>query len=59
VPYSEYFPKPKAMTEEQMKVIENAFVAAVERCEKIGCMSLFSRFDFSISNLDFIFQSTS
>ncbi|KAF7307073.1 FMN-linked oxidoreductase [Mycena indigotica] len=30
------YPHPKAVTEEDMKYIEDAFVAAVERCKKVG-----------------------
>lgn len=28
------------MTEQDMQYVEDAFVAAIERCEKIGCKTL-------------------
>ncbi|KAJ7293141.1 NADH:flavin oxidoreductase 2 [Mycena rebaudengoi] len=36
IPYSETYPQPKAMTEDDMKHLEDAFVAALKRCEQIG-----------------------
>ncbi|KAJ7751311.1 hypothetical protein DFH07DRAFT_826841 [Mycena maculata] len=36
IPFSKTYPHPKAMTEEDMKYVEDAFVAAVERCKQIG-----------------------
>lgn len=33
---------PKAMTEEYMKEVEDAFVSATERCEKAGCKCIHS-----------------
>ncbi|KAJ7161387.1 NADH:flavin oxidoreductase 2 [Mycena crocata] len=36
VPFSETYPHPKIMTEEDMKYVEDAFVASVERCKQIG-----------------------
>jgi len=35
-PYAESFPHPKVMTEEDIKHVEDAFVAAAERCKEIG-----------------------
>jgi 2,4-dienoyl-CoA reductase-like NADH-dependent reductase (Old Yellow Enzyme family) len=35
--WAETYPKPKALTEDNMNYIENAFVAAAVRCEKAGC----------------------
>jgi 2,4-dienoyl-CoA reductase-like NADH-dependent reductase (Old Yellow Enzyme family) len=39
IPWSEKYPKPKMMTEEDMQYVEDAFVLAVKRCKKIGCKS--------------------
>ncbi|KAJ7705980.1 putative NADH:flavin oxidoreductase 2 [Mycena rosella] len=36
IPFSETYPHPKAMTEEDIKYVEDAFVAATERCKQIG-----------------------
>jgi 2,4-dienoyl-CoA reductase-like NADH-dependent reductase (Old Yellow Enzyme family) len=38
IPFHEQlYPHPKALSEQQILDIENAFIAAVDRCEKIGC----------------------
>jgi hypothetical protein len=37
VPWSDTYPVPKAMTEGDMLKVEDAFVAAIERCKVIGC----------------------
>ncbi|KAF8216013.1 putative NADH:flavin oxidoreductase 2 [Mycena galopus ATCC 62051] len=36
IPWSETFPSPKSMTEEDMQYVEDAFAAAVKRCKEIG-----------------------
>ncbi|KAJ7110022.1 hypothetical protein C8R44DRAFT_801208 [Mycena epipterygia] len=36
IPFSETYPHPKALTEEDIKYVEDAFVAATERCKQIG-----------------------
>ncbi|KIJ66308.1 hypothetical protein HYDPIDRAFT_109302 [Hydnomerulius pinastri MD-312] len=36
IPFSDTYPKPKAMTEDNIKYVEDAFLAAVERSKKIG-----------------------
>ncbi|KDQ63292.1 hypothetical protein JAAARDRAFT_29310 [Jaapia argillacea MUCL 33604] len=36
IPFASDYPKPKAMTEEDIQYVEDAFVSAVERCKKIG-----------------------
>ncbi|KAJ7446460.1 hypothetical protein B0H11DRAFT_2084841 [Mycena galericulata] len=36
IPFSDTYPLPKPMTEEDMKYVEDAFVASVERCKEIG-----------------------
>lgn len=42
IPFAEDYPKPKAMTAEDLARVEQGFVDAVERCKKIGCMSFSS-----------------
>jgi 2,4-dienoyl-CoA reductase-like NADH-dependent reductase (Old Yellow Enzyme family) len=37
VPFSDTFPKTKALDEAGLKRIEEAFVAAIERCKQAGC----------------------
>lgn len=37
IPFSDQYPKPKALDEEGFKKIDDAFVAAIERCRKVGC----------------------
>lgn len=41
IPYSDTYPKPKELTKEGMKRIEDAFVAAVHRCKEAGCERIF------------------
>lgn len=41
IPYLEGYPHPIAMTENDMQNVEDAFVAALERCKRAGCMSNF------------------
>ncbi|KAJ6520018.1 putative NADH:flavin oxidoreductase 2 [Mycena sanguinolenta] len=36
IPWSDTYPNPKAMTEEDMQYVEDAFAAAVKRCREIG-----------------------
>ncbi|KAI0756837.1 FMN-linked oxidoreductase [Daedaleopsis nitida] len=36
IPFSDLYPKPKAMTDKDILRIEDAFVAAVERCKQVG-----------------------
>ncbi|KAF8846018.1 NADH:flavin oxidoreductase 2 [Paxillus ammoniavirescens] len=36
IPFSDTFPKPMAMTEEDIKYVEDAFITAVDRCKKVG-----------------------
>ncbi|KAI0082093.1 FMN-linked oxidoreductase [Panus rudis PR-1116 ss-1] len=36
IPFSDTYPKPKAMTEEDLQYVEEAFVKAIERCKDIG-----------------------
>ncbi|KAF7347671.1 Nadh:flavin oxidoreductase nadh oxidase [Mycena venus] len=36
IPWSETYPNPKEMTEQDMKYVEDAFVAATKRCKEIG-----------------------
>ncbi|KAF9245771.1 hypothetical protein BU15DRAFT_85464 [Melanogaster broomeanus] len=36
IPFSDTYPKPVAMTEETIKYVEDAFIAAAERCKEIG-----------------------
>ncbi|KAJ6621166.1 putative NADH:flavin oxidoreductase 2 [Mycena sp. CBHHK59/15] len=36
IPFSGNYPQPKPMTEEDMKHVEDAFVAAIGRCKQIG-----------------------
>ncbi|KAJ7269332.1 NADH:flavin oxidoreductase 2 [Mycena haematopus] len=36
IPWSQQYPDPKAMTEQDLQYVEDAFVAAVERCKQIG-----------------------
>ncbi|KAJ6520227.1 NADH:flavin oxidoreductase 2 [Mycena sanguinolenta] len=36
IPWSDRYPNPKAMTEQDMQHVEDAFVAAVKRCKQIG-----------------------
>ncbi|KAJ8488486.1 hypothetical protein ONZ51_g3512 [Trametes cubensis] len=36
IPFSEQFPQPKALTEEQIEVLLDAFAKAAERCKEIG-----------------------
>ncbi|KAF7347669.1 putative NADPH dehydrogenase C23G7.10c [Mycena venus] len=36
IPWSEKYPNPKEMTEQDMQYVEDAFVAAVNRCKEIG-----------------------
>lgn len=35
--FSETYPSPKAMTEQDFLNLENAFVSSIERCQKAGC----------------------
>ena len=35
--FSETYPSPKSMTEQDLLNIENAFVSSIERCQKAGC----------------------
>lgn len=37
IPFGDDYPVPKEMSNEEMDRVEAAFVAAVERCKKIGC----------------------
>jgi 2,4-dienoyl-CoA reductase-like NADH-dependent reductase (Old Yellow Enzyme family) len=37
IPFSDTSAKPMAMTEEDIKYVEDAFIAAVKRCKKVGC----------------------
>lgn len=37
IPFADAYPKPKALTADGLKRIEQAFVDAVERCKQIGC----------------------
>lgn len=39
IPFSDLYPKPNPMTEEDMQRVEDAFVQAVERCKRVGCQS--------------------
>ncbi|KAF7339303.1 putative NADPH dehydrogenase C23G7.10c [Mycena sanguinolenta] len=39
IPWSDTYPNPKAMTEEDMQYVEDAFAAAVKRCREIGCQT--------------------
>lgn len=41
VPYAHDYPVPKAMTEADLQKVEDAFVAAVKRVDKIGCKYLY------------------
>ncbi|EJF66848.1 FMN-linked oxidoreductase [Dichomitus squalens LYAD-421 SS1] len=36
IPFSDQYPKPKPMTEEDLQRVEDAFVQAVERCKQVG-----------------------
>ncbi|RPD82391.1 FMN-linked oxidoreductase [Lentinus tigrinus ALCF2SS1-7] len=36
IPFSDQYPKPQPMSEEEILRVENAFVEAVERCKQIG-----------------------
>ncbi|KAH8099257.1 hypothetical protein BXZ70DRAFT_287648 [Cristinia sonorae] len=36
IPYSDTYPRPKAMTEKEMLYVEEAFISAIERCKKAG-----------------------
>ncbi|KAF9225430.1 FMN-linked oxidoreductase [Gyrodon lividus] len=36
IPFSDTYPKPVAMTETNIKHVEDAFITAVERCKKVG-----------------------
>ena len=38
IPFSDVYPKPVPMSEEEILRVENAFVEAAERCKQIGCM---------------------
>lgn len=40
IPFSERFPKVKAITEEQIIATEDAFVASIKRCQEAGCMKI-------------------
>lgn len=40
MPFSDSYPHPKAMSEGDIKHVEDAFVAAVERCKSVGCRVL-------------------
>lgn len=40
VPFSDTYPKPVPMTEKDIIDVEDAFVAAIERCKKAGCASI-------------------
>lgn len=44
IPFSDTYPKPKAMTEQDFQYVEEAFVKAVERCKDIGCR--YSRYHY-------------
>jgi len=37
IPFADGYPMPKEMTEEHMDYVEKAWVAAAERCQKVGC----------------------
>lgn len=38
IPFSDTYPIPKPLTKGDLEKLEDAFVAAIERCKKIGCM---------------------
>ncbi|KAJ7040418.1 hypothetical protein C8F04DRAFT_1083511 [Mycena alexandri] len=40
IPFSETYPNPKEMTEQDMQYVEDAFVAATKRSREIGCTRL-------------------
>ena len=35
--YVDYYPLPKAMTEENIRTVEEAFVKSIDRVKKVGC----------------------
>ena len=37
IPYSESFPPVKPLSKAQLTELEEAYVAAIKRCEAIGC----------------------
>lgn len=47
IKFSDLYPTPKAMTEEEMFAVEDAFIKAVDRCKEVGC-KLFSSTRISI-----------
>ena len=42
IPFSDQYPSPVPMSEEEILRVENAFVQAIERCKQVGCMLLSS-----------------
>lgn len=54
IPFAPDYPNPKELTEEKLDYVEKAFLDAVERCKKIGCMShlpLFAKISPSLTLL--------
>lgn len=41
IPFSDQYPMPHAMSVEEIKRVEDAFIEAVERCKQVGCRSPF------------------
>jgi len=37
IPFSDTYPKPRALTVEEIDSLEDKYVEAVQRCKKIGC----------------------
>ncbi len=40
ISFSDEYPKPKALTEEELLGIDDAFVEATKRCKQVGCKLL-------------------
>jgi 2,4-dienoyl-CoA reductase-like NADH-dependent reductase (Old Yellow Enzyme family) len=58
IPFGENYPRPKAMTLDDIDALEKAYVDAVEKCKLIGCASLCAFISLSdrtdLSIVDFI-----
>jgi 2,4-dienoyl-CoA reductase-like NADH-dependent reductase (Old Yellow Enzyme family) len=46
IPFGKNYPRPKAMTFDDIDALERAYVDAVERCKLIGCRSLYAVVSF-------------
>ena len=37
IPFNDVYPKPKALTVDELQALDDSFLAAIERCKTIGC----------------------